>query len=99
MKPVTEDQVQSLLDGLEKREKEALRALAADAETMPMSGGRVTAKVLRFASGSDLGSLDSAGVDFGIVPLDVHRAKTRRRRTSKGLFYYVAGPGAPKPSA
>ncbi len=99
MKPVTEDQVRSLLDGLEKREKEALRALAADAETLPMSGGRMTAKVLRFGSTSGRGAPEAETGGFDVVPLYPLRAKARRRRTSKGVFYYVAGAGAPKPSA
>ena len=42
MTPVTEDQVQSLLDGLERREKAALRALAASTDAMPAAGGAIT---------------------------------------------------------
>ncbi|MXQ09391.1 hypothetical protein GQ651_16210 [Alphaproteobacteria bacterium GH1-50] len=92
MTPVTEDQVQSLMDGLERREKAALRALAASTETMPAAGGRMTARVLGFARAATQPQTSRAITGPSEpVTLAAERAKRQRRRTSKGFFLYSVG--------
>ena len=94
MTPVTEDQVQSLLDGLERREKAALRALAASTDAMPAAGGRMTARVLRFARAtSQARTVTEAPEATEPVALAAERVKRQRRRTSKGFFLYSVGKG------
>ena len=86
MKPVTEDQVQSLLQGLEKREKEALKALDRDAKTTRTATGRMTANVFRLRSTPrQSGPVHEAAV----VDFDDKRAERRQRITSKGFFFYA----------
>ena len=87
MKPVTEDQVQSLLNGLERREKEALRALAEKSESPKKAGGRMTAKVFGFRASSKARSVSSSG---GVVDMEPRRRDRLRRATSKGFFLYSA---------
>ena len=93
MKPVTEDQVQNLLQGLEEREKESLKALATETDALTRSGGSMTARVLSFAGMRAEPAHESAGCG-GVVPLSAYRAAARRRLTSRGMFFYSAAAGA-----
>ena len=89
MKPVTEDQVQNLLQGLEEREKESLKALATETDTLSKSGGSMTARVLSFAGMRAEPAHEAVGGQ-DVVPLSSYRAAARRRLTSRGMFFYSA---------
>lgn len=91
MTPVTEDQVQALLSGLEKREKEALRALTEKASDMTQEPGRMTAKILKLRVQAEASSPQEDG---SVVALARARKERRRRVTSKGFFYYTSEPRA-----
>ena len=98
MKPVTEDQVQTLLAGLERREKEALKTLAEETDTYPLAGGRVTARVLRFTKSRPNIAEYRDVIGDDVVPFEAQRVARRSRRTSKGLFFYSAGDRSAKSS-
>ena len=87
MKPVTEDQVQSLLNGLERREKEALRALAEKSADPKRTGGRLTGKVFGFRVTS---KSKGAETSEGVVEFQPRRKEKLRRVTSRGFFLYSA---------
>ena len=86
-----EDQVQALLSGLEKREKEALRALTEKASDMTQEPGRMTAKILKLRVQAEASSPQEDG---RVVALARARKERRRRVTSKGFFYYTSEPRA-----
>lgn len=91
MKPVTEDQVQMLLDGLEKREKEALKTLDRATSLAGAAEGRLTANVFRLRSKPRLVAGEAQG---DVVDIASRRIERRRRMTSKGFFLYTNGPRA-----
>ena len=91
MKPVTEDQVQALLSGLEQREKEALRLLANKTSEAKTASGRLTAKVLPLGKRS---ADKSSPLPNDVVELAEKRNDRRHRVRSKGFFYYAAEPRA-----
>ena len=91
MKPVTEDQVQALLSGLEKREKEALRVLTQKAADMTDEPGQMTAKILRIREQMRRTTSASGGE---VVEMDEKRRQRHRRISSKGFFYYATEPRA-----
>ncbi len=95
MKPITEDQVVSLMKGFEKREKDALRRLAADVASGRFQAGRLTARVLHFTpNGQDCETCaESAGE---VVSLAQARETSRARRTLRGIFVYSTD--APMPA-
>ena len=87
MKPVTEDQVQKLLSGLEAREKEALRVLSEKTGETKEPAGRMTARVFGFRSSS---VSPSAAEVADVVDMLPRRADRLRRATSAGVFLYSA---------
>ena len=91
MKPVTEDQVQTLLDGLEMREKAALRKLERKTAASKAVGERMTAKIFRLKSTP---RITEGGGASEVVDIAAKRRERRERISSKGFFFYSVAPRA-----
>jgi hypothetical protein len=91
MKPITEDQVLSLMKGVEAREKSARRRLSNSVQHLE-SGGQMTARVLKYTPiETDDRELPSSCAHP--VALDKVRAARKARRAVQGYFFYTLGAG------
>ncbi len=91
MTPITEDQVLSLMKGLETREKNALKRLARSVDH-PDTGGRMTARVLKYTS-AEAGEPKVHENNAKPVALDQVRTARKVGRTLQGQFFYSLGAG------
>jgi len=91
MKPITEDQVLSLMKGLESREKNALKCLKHPVERQD-TGGRMTARILSYTR-AETENRAAHDDDAKPVALDDVRAAQKARRTTQGQFFYSDGAG------
>ena len=85
MKPVTEDQVQKLMDGLERREKAAMNRLEQKTAEIARAHGRLTARVLSLPTPSQRPKASSSG---DVVEIKAERRARRRLVSSKGFYFY-----------
>ena len=92
MTPITEDQVLSLIKGVEVREKDALKRLARSVQRQD-GDGQMTARVLEYTP-IETDNRDLPNSSAHPVALDTVRAARKARRAVQGYFFYTldAGP-------
>lgn len=89
MKPITDDVVQSLLNGLEMREKKALKKLHQKARKADAGSGSMTANVLKFGRKFRRGGEGRHEMN-NVLDLVEERRTRLSGRTTSGLFSYSA---------
>ncbi|MBT8459496.1 MAG: hypothetical protein KJN60_07510 [Boseongicola sp.] len=94
MTPVTEDQVLSLMKGLEAREKRAMKRLVAASDDLSSYPGRATARVFAFEGAAAKQSVRRL-VPADIIPLAQEQKAQAAQKTIHGRFVALV----PKPSA
>lgn len=89
MKPITDDVVKSLIEGLESREKKALKRPHDEIGRTGSEAGSMTARVLRFSRRS---RASGEVVQKSAAVMDLLEARRSRHanRTLTGLFLYSA---------
>lgn len=85
MKPVTEDQVQKLMDGLERREKAAMGRLERKTAEIAQARGRFTARVLSLPTSNRSAKASHSG---DVIEMKAERNARRRLVSSKGFYFY-----------
>lgn len=94
MTPITNDQVLSLMKGLEAREKRAMKRLVAASDDLANHPGRATAQVFAF-EGSTVTQSVRRLVPADVIPLAVEQKAKAARKTIHGRFVaLVPNPGA-----
>ncbi len=87
MKPITEDQVSSLMEGLETREKRAMKRLSDAVSNSSRHSGRATARILKF--GRPASSSFKKLVSADVIALSKERAEKAAKSTAHGRFLYL----------
>lgn len=90
MSPITEDQVLSLMKGLEDRERAAMKKLGGKVPSSS-EGGRTTARVLEFSIPDSQGN-ESDEQCADVVELNAVREARRETRTLHGHFVFLSDP-------
>ncbi len=85
MTSITNDQVLSLMKGLEAREKRAMKRLVAASDILASHPGRATAEVLAFEGGAVTQSVRRL-VPADVIPLAVEQKAKAARKTIHGRF-------------
>jgi len=85
MKPITDDQILSLMKGLEAREKRAMKCLAAATVDPSAHSGQATARVFAFKAGPMAQSMRRL-IPADIIPLGAERAAKNDHKTIHGRF-------------
>lgn len=87
MTPITEDQVLTLMKGLETREKRAMKRLSDAVSGQKRFSGQATARILSFGQPASpaLKKLVSADV----IALDKERSAQAARRTQDGRLLFA----------
>ena len=85
MTPITDDQVLSLMKGLEAREKRAMKRLVAASDDMSNAPGRATARVLAFDGGAVKQRIHRL-TPADVIPLATEKKAQAERKTIHGRF-------------
>jgi hypothetical protein len=88
MTPITDDQVLSVMTGLEAREKRAMKRLAAATSDLPAQPGDATARVLIF-HGGPVAQRRRRLVPADVIPLAAERTAQAARKTVHGRFISI----------